>query len=62
MSSSFSADGNDGLNLGSHITGGLSATSNANGTGPSAFLAWALIIGAVVLLVMLGAGLTKVRI
>lgn len=57
----FSADGNDGLGLGSHITGGLSSVSDPN-MGPSAFLAWALIIGALVLLVLLGAGLTKVRI
>lgn len=58
----FSADGNDGLGLGSHITGGLSAASNPNGTGPSAFMAWALIIGALLVLVFVGASLSKVRI
>lgn len=62
MPGSFSADGNDGLGLGSHITGGLAAQSNPNGSTPSAFLAWVIVVGAVLLLVFMGAGLTKVRI
>lgn len=59
--SGFSADGNDGLGLGSHITGGLSSVSNPS-SGPSAVLAWGLIVGALLLLVIMGASLTKVRI
>lgn len=61
MPSGFSADGNDGLGLGSHITGGLSSLSTSDAT-PSAVLAWALIIGAVLLLLLMGMGLGKVRI
>lgn len=61
--SQLSADGNDGLGLSAHITGGI-GTGTGGGNGPSAspFIAWALIIGALLLLTLMGVSLGKVRI
>lgn len=60
---SFSQDGNDGLGLQSHITGGLSsAVGNTATAGPSAVLAWVIIVAALLLLVFMGLGLRKVRV
>ncbi len=54
-------DSNANMGLGDHITGGASAPSGA-AKGPSASMAWILIVGAVLLLFVFGVGLRKVRI
>lgn len=58
----LTADGNNGLGLSAHITGGIGDPGNGAGTTASPFMVWALIILALLLLVGMGAGLRKVRI
>jgi hypothetical protein len=55
----FTADGNQGLGLDAHITGGVSAGGNS-GSAPSAGMAWVLIIAALVLLTLMGYSLRRV--
>lgn len=59
--STLTADGNSGLGLAAHITGGLD-NGNGNNANATPFMVWALIIVALLLLVGMGAGLRKVRI
>lgn len=55
----LTADGNQGLGLDAHITGGV-GTGNTGGAAPSAGMAWILIIAALVLLTLMGYSLRRV--
>lgn len=56
----MTADGNSGLGLEAHIGGGGVAASG--GANASPHVAWIMIIGALLLLVLAGTALRKVRI
>lgn len=59
--SNLTPDGGGGLNLGNHITAAPGQASSSTAA-PSALWAWCMIIGALLLLMVAGVGLRKVRI